>query len=337
MSTPTKQLRKLSIGDNMPVTRSRAHKELEEQVHPDSEDGSDLSDSSCDEAEEEFTMEERERSMSPEGISRQEKVRDIISAFSAVTLPEDFRPDLLESAEQSRTPEQCVVQGDFEATMFRLAVHDDNVYASLRKAMPAGACAAIYFDKVHERIRRLLSDFDRYRETGRLPPDGSSMEVRDVVRRLRQEVDRIEANIAARHPYGAKEAAEALVNLLSEISTRNIDAFEGNTWGRVPLPDEDEDDRNLYEQLIGRTDHASDTPDFFVLDVLERLPTPVLQAYHEDLMSILNTIEVNRARTSYILKLRSLIQKALPTATPSSSGHKRPAAGLAGGSTKRTR
>ncbi|KAL1998966.1 hypothetical protein VTN02DRAFT_5268 [Thermoascus thermophilus] len=324
MSTPTRQLRRLSIGDDMSVTRSRAHRELEEQARPDGDGDSDLSDGSGDED----GMSEEEGCM-----SRQEKVRDIISAFRECILPEDFRPDLVETAEQSRTPEQCVVQGDFEATMFRLAVHDDNVYVSLRKAMPAGACAAIYFDKVHERLRRLLADFDRYRETGYLPADGSSMDVRAVVSRLRQEVSRIETNIAARFPYGTKEAAEALVNLLKEISTRNIDAFEGNTWGRVPLPDEDEDDRNLYEQLIGRTDHATDAQEFFVLDALEQLPTPVLQAHYENLISILDTIEVNRARRSYILKLRSLVQEALPT----SSGHKRPAAGVGGSSTKRTR
>lgn len=71
-----------------------------------------------------------------------------MSAFNKITLPEVFRPDLVEIARQVRKPEQCVVQGDFEATMFRLAVHDDDVYFSLSKAMPAGACAAIYFDKI---------------------------------------------------------------------------------------------------------------------------------------------------------------------------------------------
>lgn len=82
-----------------------------------------------------------------------------MSAFNKITLPEDFRPDLVAIARQVRKPEQCVVQGDFEATMFRLAVHDD-VYFSLSKAMPAGACAAIYFDKILQKSQKLLSDFD---------------------------------------------------------------------------------------------------------------------------------------------------------------------------------
>ena len=81
-------------------------------------------------------------------MTRTEKVRDIFSAFNR-TLPEDTRRDLTETTEQARTAEECVVQGDFEATMFRLAMHDDGVFNSLCKAMPAGACAAIYLSLIH--------------------------------------------------------------------------------------------------------------------------------------------------------------------------------------------
>ncbi|KAF5012685.1 hypothetical protein F66182_15245, partial [Fusarium sp. NRRL 66182] len=197
------------------------------------------------------------------GLSRQEQVRDIMSAFNKETIPEDFRRDLVESSAtlNPRTPEQCVVQGDFEATIFRLAVHDDNVYNSIRKAMPAGACAAIYFDKVHQKSRNLLTQFDEYRRTGRLPPTSSSSNERalpsldnvsEVARELRRHVAQIRNNLAVRIPYGTKGAAEALITLLQEVSARNIDAFENNTWGRVAPPGEDDDDRNLYEQLIGQ-------------------------------------------------------------------------------------
>ncbi|KAJ9238269.1 hypothetical protein DTO169E5_4813 [Paecilomyces variotii] len=331
MSPPTRQFGKLSIGETMPTTQ--AHRGLHPQAPADSDDDNDTSDEpSTDDDEEEEELEGRSTVM-----SRQEKVRDIFSAFDESTLPEEFRPELVERTDVSRRPEQCVVQGDFVATMFRLAVHDNNVYTSLRKAMPAGACAAIYFDKAQQRSRKILAEFDTYCQTGQLPPKRASMEVVDVAEELRLLVDQIEANVSARRPNGITGAAEALVTLLEDISGRNVDAFEGNRWGRTPLPGEDEDDRNLYEQLIGQSD---DENGFFVLDALEELPPDVLQQYQSNLMGVLRRIESerNRARVPYILKLQALLRMADPNAEPlSPSGQKRPAVGPAGGTTKRTR
>lgn len=278
-----------------------------------------------------------------------------MSAFNKETIPEDFRRDLVESSAtlNPRTPEQCVVQGDFEATIFRLAVHDDNVYNSIRKAMPAGACAAIYFDKVHQKSRNLLTQFDEYRRTGRLPPTSSSSNERalpsldnvsEVARELRRHVAQIRNNLAVRIPYGTKGAAEALITLLQEVSARNIDAFENNTWGRVAPPGEDDDDRNLYEQLIGQaSDEDQGRGDeeggigggLFILDVLEEVPASVLEAYVSSLRDILAKVEIIPAPSSFLLKLKSLIHDAQSSRTQPRG--KRPATGEAGGSHKRTR
>jgi hypothetical protein len=266
------------------------------------------------------------------GMSRQDKVRDIMSAFKQDELPEEFRPDLRETTGQRRTAEQCVIQTDFEGTVFRLAVHDDNVYASLRKAMPAGACADIFFNKVKQRCRDLFTKFDEYRRTGRLPAKERSLEVKEVAERLRHDVDQIQANVSVRIPYGSREAARALVTLLQEVCSRNIDAFEGNQWGRVPPPGEDEDDRNLYEQLIGQ---ANEAEGLFALDALEELPSSALRQHVPALNEVLSKIEISRAPTPYVLKLKSLIHDAESGATTRRA--KRPAPGLAGGSQKRTR
>jgi hypothetical protein len=273
------------------------------------------------------------------GMSRQDKVRDIMSAFNEVTLPADFRKDLAERTTEPRTPEQCVVQGDFEATVFRLAVHDDNVYASIRKAMPAGACAAIFFDKVQKQSRNLLIGFDEYRRTGRLPAGRKSLEVKEVAAELRHHVEQIRVNLASRVPYGTKGAAEALLALLQDISARNIDAFEQSPWARQPPPGEDEDDRNLYEQLIGQANGSSSNTEtggsFFVLDVLETLPASVLASYISNLDDILGKVEINRPPVSFVRKLKTLIHEA--QASLAASRTKRPATADAGGSPKRTR
>ncbi|KAJ5951993.1 uncharacterized protein N7479_010406 [Penicillium vulpinum] len=280
-----------------------------------------------------------------DGMTRTEKVRDIFSAFSKRTLPEDTRRDLTETIEQARTAEQCVVQGDFEATMFRLAVHDDAVFNSLCKAMPAGACAAIYFDKLQEQTCRLLNDFDRYCKTGELPADPVSpdfgIEVNDVVTQLQRSVSRIAVNIAARAPHGSEGAAEALVSLLESVVARNNDPLEGNALGRQSFHGEDEDQRNLYHLLIGSVETDSETDArHFVLNALDALPPVDLHQCANRLRDILRKIEVNRAPKPYLLHLGSLIRIAeSAAATAMGSGQKRPAAGNgnSGGYSKRTR
>ncbi|KAJ6013361.1 hypothetical protein N7540_007952 [Penicillium herquei] len=276
------------------------------------------------------------------GMTRTEKVRDVLSAFSPKILPEDFRRDLVEATTTKLTPEQCVVQGDFEATMFRLAVHDDSVFSSLCKAMPSGACAAIYFDKIQEQTRRLLSDFDRYCATGELPTDPSSTDggivnVDEVVTYLRRAVSRIQYNISTR-THGYEGAANALVLILESIAARNKDPLSGNNWGRKSFHGEDEDQRNLYHVLIG-SEHMELKPDddAFVLSALEILPPSALYPRVNELQNTLGKIEVNRAPKNYILRLGALIRSieaAGATGAGSSatgSGQKRPATGNSGG------
>jgi len=278
-------------------------------------------------------------------MTRVEKVRDVLSAFSPTILPEDFRPDLVEMTTQARTAEQCVVQGDFEATIFRLAVHDDGVRSSLCKAMPAGACAAIYFDKIQEHSRRLLSDFDRYCATGEIPsapssPGGGVVQVDQVFEELRRSVSRIRSHIGLRAPYGSEGAAKALVFILDAISSRNKDPLDGNTWGRTSFQGEDEDQRNLYHMLIGSEDMDLD-PDaeLFVLDALDALPTASLYQFIDELRNIRSKIEVNRAPKAFLVRLGALVRSAESAAGASGtgSGQKRPAAGNSGGHSKRTR
>lgn len=283
-------------------------------------------------------------------MTRAEKVRDVLSAFSPKVLPEDFRRDLVETTAQSRTPEQCVVQGDLEATIFRLAVHDDSVFTSICKAMPSGACAVIYFDKVQEQLRRLLADFDRYCATGETSVENASpgrglFEVEEVVQQLRRSVSLLHTNIVLRAPYGSEGAAKALVFILEAVAARNKDALEGNTWGRASFHGEDEDQRNLYHLLIGSDDMDLESDsELFVLDALSALPPGDLALHLPKLLEIRSKIEVNRAPKQYLIRLGALIRlvEAANTASSSAmgqmgSGQKRPAAGNSGSYSKRSR
>ncbi|KAJ5752519.1 hypothetical protein N7520_009436 [Penicillium odoratum] len=281
---------------------------------------------------------------SHQGMTRTEKIRDVLSAFKTNILPEDFRPDLKETT-QKLTAESCVVQGDFEATIFRLAVHDDSVFSSVCKAMPSGACASIYYEKIQNQSRRLLEEFDRYCATGERPTDPSSpgggiVEVEEVVLQLRHTVSRIRSNIATRSPHGSEGAAGALVEILVELASRNKDPLAGNNWGRTSFHGEDEDQRNLYHLLFGSDDDdVKLDAELFVLSALEDLHPSFLTIWAQDLQKCLSKMEVNRAPKAYLVRLGTLIRsvEAAGAAGSSGAGYKRPAVGHPGGYSKRSR
>jgi hypothetical protein len=275
-------------------------------------------------------------------MTRTEKIRDVLSAFNTKILPEDFRQDLQEKEPTTKyTAESCVVQGDLEATIFRLAVHDDSVFSSICKAMPSGACAAIYFQKLQDQIRRLLSDFDRYCATGERPADSSSsgggVEVGEVVHQLRRTVSRIRSNIAIRSPHGSDGAADALVLILENIAARNKDCLDGNNWGRTSFHGEDEDQRNLHHLLIGSDDVELKADDeLFLISALEDLNLSSLGSKIDALRNSLSKLEVNRAPKAYLVRLGALV-RLIESGGTSGSGQKRPAAGNSGSLPKRSR
>ncbi|KAL4955695.1 hypothetical protein BDW69DRAFT_112350 [Aspergillus filifer] len=254
------------------------------------------------------------------GMSRTQKVRDILSAFNTFVLPEEFRPDIVEPEDdlgkrlRKRTPEQCIVQGDFEATLFRLAVHDDSVFASLCKAMPPGACAAIYFDKVLERSRMALSAFDKYCQTLKPGAERGETTPNTVLSTLRTNAMNIHRNIINRTPHGLQIAAKTLTSLLEDITSRNKDSLGNNQFGRTAFTtdsssgEEDEEDRNLYYLLIGNEEDNAD--DHFCLDALSDLPGEALYPFRERLEAVLRRVEVNRAPRGFIHKLAGVVRAA---------------------------
>lgn len=226
--------------------------------------------------------------------------------------------------------------------------------------MPAGACAAIYFDKIQDQARRLLRDFDLYcatsgqrgaassilvNEAGGTTTSTSSpgglgvqvVEVDEVVAQLRLLVQHVSVNIALRSPHGSEGAAKALVSILEAVAARNRDPLEGNKWGRTSFHGEDEDQRNLYHLLIGSEDSDVDSEEFFVLETLERLAPFDLGQFINQLQSIRLRLEVNRAPKVFLLRLGALVRKAESASAETAAGQKRPAVGSSGGNSKRTR
>ncbi len=336
MSTPTRHFGKLSIDTQMPTTRRQAGRLSEKVPDPESKSSSSDEDSSNDEK---APASSTDTSSSPI-MSRANKTRDILSTFDADILPKHFRQDIFDRIDLHRTPADCLRPLDLEGTIFQLAVIDHALYKSLSKVQPVPARAAALVQKVSKKIRVTLMTFDAYATNGTLPrdPAGIPRIVKDLGIRLQGFVDIIRAEVPERHPHGADRAADCLFFLLREVCKRNGDAFANNTWGRRAPRGEDEDDRNLFQCLIG---HAP-TGRPFALDALRVLPEAVLATAdkREQLEEIRDLLHRHQAPLAYRRALQRISDPLTGTTSPTAGpkpGQKRPAAGTGRGGQKRTK
>lgn len=161
-------------------------------------------------------------------------------------------------------------------------------------------------------------------------------ELGDCLERL---VDMVREGVKQRHPHGADRAAKCLTYLLIEVCKRKRDAFENNVWGRRPPRGESEDDRNLFQYLIG---DAFERKAPFSLAALKAIPKAVLAStdIREKLEEIRGSLHARQAPVAY----RDAFQKILDSLTLATSpvagpqpGQKRPAAGSGRGGRKRTK
>lgn len=361
MSAPTRQFGSLSIDTQMPTTRRQAQGRSSEQARElESSSSSTDADSSDDEKPAPSTQsrpkpkasvsrgKQPARSVSPASstdmsalplLSRAYKTRDILSTFDPEELPSNFRSDIFEEINRPRTPAQCLIQLDLEGTIFRLAVNDHAVYKSLSEAQPVKARAVGLFQKVTRRIKMALAVFDNYAKNGIQSESLPGTSVKDLGSQLQYFVDIIGAEVPKREPHGGEQAAECLIFLLREVCNRNHDAFDDNTWERRAPRGEEEDDRNLFQCLIGHPPTGSPA---FALDALKTLPEGVLATTdkRERVEEVRGLLHRHQAPVAYRRALQAILDSLTGATSPTAGpqpGQKRPAAGTGRGGQKRTK
>ena len=355
MSAPTRSFGKLSINTQMPTTRRQAQGRLSEKAAAaEGVPSSEEEESSQDETIAPSTLshpksqssvskgKQRARSDSSSSstdsapspiMSRANKTRDILSTFHSNprALSNNFRADIFEHIDRVRTPAQCLIQLDLEGTIFRLAVNDHAVYKALSKVQPVQARALSFFEKVRQWIKITLSAFVQYARDGipsaDLPVKHPS--VKDLGTRLQEFVDIIRDGVRERHPHGADRAAECLIYLLRQVCKCNYDAFEDNKWGRRAPRGENEEDRNLFQCLIGRP--STGRPPFG-LEALRAIPEAVLGMPNllEQMEEIRGLLHHQQAPIAYRHALQEIMHPTIGAASPTAGpqpGQKRPAAG----------
>ena len=227
---------------------------------------------------------------SPEEYGRQEFIQDVPTLYSSL--------------------ENLVVLSSLPATIYGLARHDRKLRRHLRMALNKEFCAAVHFlKKGKDAIRRILAYFDRHIADGRQSDptivDECAGRLRGAVEELKRYLE--DEDTAPPSKQVRSMAAEILVDLLRSVCDRNADIYTQITWNRTAEDPQDEDDRNLFTNLVGDADEESED-EYFVLNVLTNMPPNNWKHLLEPMDTILVKLRENNAPRAYIEKLESIIQ-----------------------------
>lgn len=284
------------------------------------------------------------RQASPSTIpTRAVQVRDILSTFARSVLPSKCLVQEFANINRSRTPEECNVPLDLEATVFRLAVNDLAVFNALTRTQPPAARAEIFYSKVRRLAAEAIKKVDSYVAYGPSSITESSASrahqssttfLAATARELQESVRYVSAGISVRAPLGLRSALECLLLILNEANARNYDMLLDITWERsTPLGEEDWQRnfwewclRDLAESEAGSSRAAGKRPsdveamdeeeEFFVLDTLMKLPAETLGEKAVQLRTMQERMENQDVDHDYLTRFQEVIDKATSAEIP---------------------
>lgn len=209
----------------------------------------------------------------------EDDIKETVISMLSVFEPQEALPEEFKCPESPLTSERSKKFQELAALFTQYASKDPGLFLQMRDIIDSNFQSRVFFEKIENRINQTFHALDEYIEHG--PTDASvdalrfdlpttAKKLRALVKAIddyyeRQDEDDPDSkNIAVR-------AAAALVRILDMVTERNVDAYEGITWGMRP---ESPSENNLYHALIA-TPAAGNS--FFVLDALQSLP-------HEDVI-----------------------------------------------------
>ena len=211
---------------------------------------------------------------------RKDAVCDILAGFysSPTKTPEELEDEFVEDVSLLPSSE-ILVEGNLQATIYRLAMRDNGFYKRLQEIVPNDARAKQYYETLYLRAQEAMERLTTYATNGpRTPRD---LTIPECARVLRSLVHQMCQNKDARNavaPLGAVVAsrlAVILVRLIDRVVDFNQDIYANARWNRIQPANEHPRDRNLFAYLIG------DPPspwvpdwktDYFVIDRLRGFP-----------------------------------------------------------------
>ena len=273
--------------------------------------------------------------------TRADIICDILSSFDVITTPSQFRHRFADhiAPESSSGVNVILVQESLQATMYRLALRDDEFYRCLQQIVPREIRAIQYYKTEYKRAQDALQMLSQYAETGptvhQIPENDADVNVpacaryiRSIVNELCQDRDRRNSVTPLPAPL-LRRFAEILTKLIGRVVAGDRDIYDRPQWNAVRPLNEPLRDRNLFVYLIGDPPSDPGLPgwmtDHFVIDRLRNFPSSEWSHLLELFTTIKDTIEEKDMDAlpgayAYVAKIDNMIHEYTATADePSSS------------------
>ena len=276
---------------------------------------------------------------------RVREVREMLAALAGADDDDDvdgYRPDLFDVPPLLRTAD-IVARGELEYTLLRLLLSNNEFFALFLKLLAPRDKVRDPYRKLRQRADRVLRDLAASSSPSAAPPPAgrppkdvawAAAHLRNVVTAIQRLVERGSGagdggGNAATGPAEAWERASAARTLVWLLKTVCVDHARDAHAGAT------QDDRNLYQRLVG---NASDAAGAFAVDALLLLPEQ--NQYIDELEAVRERVHVLGYREGFMRKLDAVIANlrrrtsasaAAGSAAAGPSGHG-PGAGSAKGS-----
>jgi hypothetical protein len=236
-----------------------------------------------------------------------EGMKDEVMNMLSVFEPQEALPGEFKCPESPLTSERSKKYQEFADLFTQYATRDPSLYLQVRKIVDPDFESRVFFEKIESRIALAFNALDEYTTNGptHASPGAPRFDVPSCAKKLTSLVKAIENFYEHQADVEdvAVRAAAALITILARVTERNVNAYEGISWGMEAPSDPVEN--NLYMALIG-TDGGGESP--FILDALLSLPhEDVSRNQWETLLGIETKLAASETPPQYMNTLRTVM------------------------------
>lgn len=214
---------------------------------------------------------------SVQGAARVRHVRDILASFSKTDSTDDYRSDIFDNIRSRPASGNHLYPEDLEKTLAYSMITNDALFDQMRDIVPPKRRASAYFNKKCQKALEAFNVMDDYTKNKRKPQDSPTPDVAWCAKVVQASVNDIMARInkaqSPLHESARKSAAQALTQILHNLSERNVDIYNRPVWRHAVQQALDIKDRNIFLRFY-RT--IPDDGSKFILDDLSGLADALL-------------------------------------------------------------
>lgn len=227
-------------------------------------------------------------------FARQEELCDILTSFHDTMLPQQFYQRYVQGTPAVAYFEDCLVEHDLYASVYRLGMRDRYISRALQKLVPGNVRATRLYLKQERRGINALERLDALARSGELNAEGPTVsECALFLRRIVYEMyEDLQARVAANSvdQRAGEQCATSLIHLLEEVvGRRGRDYYQNSTNVPSTLAARD---RNIYTCLISDPPPPNESRQSWQADlfIVERLPQTQWIKLYDRLDTIMNDI-----------------------------------------------